>query len=622
MRYPSALLAAAATVLLLASPAAAATVHVDVQNDEDDGSCAPGDCSLREAVKYSPAGSTIDVPAGDYPLGNQLTVPRSMTIDGAGQATTTVDAQHSTFRAFRVTGGPVTFRELKITGGAATGDGGAIEDVSGTLLTLDRVRLTDNNASAATGTGGGGGAVSAHGPVSVTKSLIDTNSMDRFDGGAIGAAGGGAIYVIGGAVTVTDSELSGNRAFVDGATSNPAAPVTKNGGGAIYLKGGSLTLTRSTLADNSASVGSGNALNENGGGGVYSNGARVTVVNSTITSNEASVPAMFLDNGGGGLFIADAPGSLQSATIAGNSTQSGSGPPMDAGGALYREGGPVTARDTILAGNTADTSDKNCFGAITSQGHNIEDANTCGLTGPGDKKSTPITLGPLAANGGPTRTRAVFTSSPAFDAGFGCPSTDQRGVARPTGTGCDIGAFEIAVPAVVTRSATGVQITRARLRGTVTPNGKPTTWSFHYGKTTAYGKSTPARSAGSDSIAHPFSATVKGLKPATRYHFRLFAANSLGASKGGDRRFITQMRLPAKCVRNRKLTVRLGRPVGSRVVNARAFAGKKRVARRTGHDVKRLKLRGLPGKPFRLRVVAKLASGESVTGSRRYKACG
>jgi hypothetical protein len=294
---------------------------------------------------------------------------------------------------------------------------------------------------------------------------------------------------------------------------------------------------------------------------------------------------------------------------------------MDAGGALYREDGSVRARDTILAGNSADTAGKNCFGKITSQGHNIEDGDSCGLTGPGDKKSTAIALGPLAFNGGPTRTHAIFESGPAFDAGFGCPSTDQRGVARPTGTGCDIGAYEIAVPAVVTGSASRVRKTAAQLRGTVNPNGTPTTWSFHYGRTTAYGRSTPARSAGAGSVGGSVRATIKGLKPATRYHYRLFAANSIGVGRGGDRRFITQMRLPAKCVKNRRLTVRLQRPAGSRLVSARAFAGKKRVARRTGHDVKRLKLRRLPRKSFGLRVVAKLASGESVTGSRRYRPC-
>ena len=75
-------------------------------------------------------------------------------------------------------------------------------------------------------------------------------------------------------------------------------------------------------------------------------------------------------------------------------------------------------------------------------------------------------LGPLADNGGPTLTYALLPGSPAIDAirpdcsnvvvsletGFlaveldGEPITrDQRGLPRPQGKGCDIGAFE-AVP--------------------------------------------------------------------------------------------------------------------------------------------------------------------------------
>nr|BBJ47930.1 hypothetical protein SAVMC3_05590 [Streptomyces avermitilis] len=51
-------------------------------------------------------------------------------------------------------------------------------------------------------------------------------------------------------------------------------------------------------------------------------------------------------------------------------------------------------------------------------------------------------MGPLADNGGPTDTTALLPGSPALDAADGCPATDQRGVARPQGTACDIGAYE------------------------------------------------------------------------------------------------------------------------------------------------------------------------------------
>src|SRR5581483_6167731 len=54
--------------------------------------------------------------------------------------------------------------------------------------------------------------------------------------------------------------------------------------------------------------------------------------------------------------------------------------------------------------------------------------------------------GPLAGNGGPTPTLGLGAGSPALDkvpaSGAGCSATDQRGIPRPQGAACDIGAFE------------------------------------------------------------------------------------------------------------------------------------------------------------------------------------
>jgi hypothetical protein len=56
-------------------------------------------------------------------------------------------------------------------------------------------------------------------------------------------------------------------------------------------------------------------------------------------------------------------------------------------------------------------------------------------------------LGPLANNGGPTQTHDLLPGSAAIDAvlpaGPSGVSTDQRGVLRPQGPSCDIGAFEV-----------------------------------------------------------------------------------------------------------------------------------------------------------------------------------
>jgi hypothetical protein len=98
--------------------------------------------------------------------------------------------------------------------------------------------------------------------------------------------------------------------------------------------------------------------------------------------------------------------------------------------------------------------------AVTSLGRNlVGDALGCGTVfdngvkgdkvgndqvGPSIPKIVPK-LGPLADNGGPTPTRALKAGSPAIDAAGGKPcstTTDQRGVTRPKGPKCDIGAFE------------------------------------------------------------------------------------------------------------------------------------------------------------------------------------
>jgi hypothetical protein len=47
-------------------------------------------------------------------------------------------------------------------------------------------------------------------------------------------------------------------------------------------------------------------------------------------------------------------------------------------------------------------------------------------------------------NGGPTDTEMLLPGSPAIDAGSApCEPVDQRGVSRPQGGGCDIGAYEL-----------------------------------------------------------------------------------------------------------------------------------------------------------------------------------
>ena len=109
----------------------------------------------------------------------------------------------------------------------------------------------------------------------------------------------------------------------------------------------------------------------------------------------------------------------------------------------------VYLRNTIIAGNTAGRTPGNCHVSamvIESRGHNLADDDTCFLTAEGDLPNRVPRLAELADNGGPTNTQALVRGSPAIDAGAAeeCPAGDQRGVKRPQGIGCDIGAFELA----------------------------------------------------------------------------------------------------------------------------------------------------------------------------------
>ena len=80
---------------------------------------------------------------------------------------------------------------------------------------------------------------------------------------------------------------------------------------------------------------------------------------------------------------------------------------------------------------------------LTSNGHNLEDDYTCNLTASGDMRGVNPLLGPLTADGD-SLVHPLRVGSPAIDHGvcLAGVTTDQRGVIRPQGSACDIGAYE------------------------------------------------------------------------------------------------------------------------------------------------------------------------------------
>lgn len=281
----------------------------------------------------------------------------------------------------------------------------------------------------------------------------------------------------GSTTTIIDGDRAGRVVTIDATTAVVSlnALTVRNGnvgilsGGGIY-NGGTLTVTDSTIRDNSAGSGGGgirnngdltlvnsnvisNTVSPNGGGGILNDdGKRLRMVGSTISNNRADSAGGIINGVASYLSILN---STISDNISSRSLTSGGGILnfkgtvvltntsiiANGGGVFNIAPATIIARNSIIAQNIPSGD---CNTALSSAGYNLDSDGTCGLGAMGDRQMTDPKVGPLENNGGSTWTRALLTGSPAIDAGdpSNCPATDQRGVRRPQGSACDIGAYE------------------------------------------------------------------------------------------------------------------------------------------------------------------------------------
>jgi predicted outer membrane repeat protein len=329
-----------------------------------------------------------------------------------------------------------------ITGSVSIAGNGATITRSGTAafrffdvastgsLALNDVTLSNGLVSATNG----GGAIFNHGPLTVTSTTFsgNTSTATVTSGGAINSSG---------PLTVSLSTFTGNTAQEGGGIFNQSATSTATvtdttfsgntattfGGGAIVSADGTTNVARDTFAGNNATGAA--------GGGAIDNDATVNITNSTFNGNTGGT------NGGGAIQ------NFGTATITW-STISGNSSPFGADLHNLTTGSLTVAESIVANGGGGGT---NCSGtpAVVDGGYNIDTGTSCGFaTANHSKPSTNPQLGALASNGGPTQTMALPSGSPAVDAVptsvAGCSgSTDQRGITRPQGTACDIGAYEL-----------------------------------------------------------------------------------------------------------------------------------------------------------------------------------
>ena len=482
-------------------------------------------------------GTTLNVTGSTVSGNNAITGASAygggIRADTVNVTNSTVSANSSAFLGGGILAGTANVTNSTVSGNSSVDYGGGIF-----ADTANLTGSTVKNNSSSDSTSGFGGGIASDITVNATNSTVSDNRA---------AAGGGGIAAL--TVHLTGITVSGNSAGLGGGGMGVASgtltatTVRRNvsalrGGGIEYDNDGDLSISRSTIAGNDT-IGP--------GGGVYfpsgGPGGTLTVTNSTLAGNEATAS-------GGGLSSAAGTTNLQNATINRNTADSDSDGIGDGGGIDQAPGATVNVKNTIVAQNLdtgGERPDCNANAGVTSQGYNL--FGSCAITlATGDIPGANPLVAQLGQNGGPTLTSALLPGSPAINAvpvsGAGCPPTDQRGVARPQGAGCDIGAYEVAPPRVITGAASAVTAKTARLAGSVNPELRPTSYRFDYGKTTAYGSHTALHFAGAGATAVAVAAKLTGLAPNTTFHYRLIASNADGTGAGADRTF----RTPKQCI--------------------------------------------------------------------------
>ena len=264
-------------------------------------------------------------------------------------------------------------------------------DLNGATLIINNLTITKGNSG-----GAHGGAIRSSNSDVTLNNVTITESKSGNNGGAIRFAGNNKT------LTITSSVIHNNQT-----TDNSGGL-----GGGISVEGGSAVIKYSAISSN---------VSKSNGGGIYNN-ATLTIEDSVIYANSAA------SNGGGIHTNANATSTIKHATMNGNTANSQRN-------SLYNaSNSKVKLYNSILAGSGAGAD---CSGSLNAKAGNLIQDNTCSPAYSGDPglgsltgspKHYPLTGASKAVNKGVTAH---------------CTSRDQVNTARPQGTACDIGAFEL-----------------------------------------------------------------------------------------------------------------------------------------------------------------------------------
>ena len=349
--------------------------------------------SLRQALLDGCAGGTIDFdpalttdnPATITITSNTLTVTHNLTLTGPGAGLLSISG-NSSLRVFYINSAiTVTMSGFTIRDGKAGSKGGGGIYNNSSLLALSDMVITANTANPAT---------TLLAPVDGTAIIDSPETKD-----------GGGLYNYHGTVTMSNVTFSHNTA--------------SNDGGAIYNEHGTIKVEAGTYYRNTSA---------NDGGAFSNHDGVVSLTNGLIISNTAAKH--------GGAIASNKVLTLTNSTLSSNAAKNDYG-----GGIFIADHATLWFYNTLIAGSVSGGDCKiDRDATIVANATNFVADGSCNPAHRGDPQ-----LGAITTLADGTWMQIPLPYSPVVDAGNAtyCPATDRRGVTRPQGTVCDIGAIEL-----------------------------------------------------------------------------------------------------------------------------------------------------------------------------------
>jgi hypothetical protein len=261
--------------------------------------------TIQDAVN-DPNCDPISVAAGTY--NENVAIARSLTLQGAGAASTIVNGGRAgvvisitnnadvTLDGFTITGGDGTSNVYPASGGNLDSGGGGIFIREATAIIRNNTIVDNVGSQIATTPGLGGGilVISSTNPVHIYNNTIRANvaqSVTLVASIPISSGVGGGI-VIGDA---SSAVITGNQVLSNVALrANIAPQATWSGGGGIGWWGEQINIDGNTIQANLGNEAGG----DGGGGGIALWGKVATVTNNSIAQNTAAVSGSAADGGG------------------------------------------------------------------------------------------------------------------------------------------------------------------------------------------------------------------------------------------------------------------------------------------------------------------------------------